>query len=124
MKGEDVKRKVAAQGYTVAEVAERIGTSRQNLSKSLSTQDVRSGLIERIASVLGVSVSYFYDPSPSPSAIASGDHSAASVHGDASVSGDSDAVLKERVKSLERLVGEKERMIEEKERTIKILMQK
>lgn len=124
MNGKHVKNKIAGTGHNIKEVAEMIGIPRVNLSQSLSAQDVKTGLIEKIALALGVPVSYFFDPSPTGSAVASGDFSAASVNGDASVRGGDAAVLNERVKALERLVGEKERMIEEKERTIKILMEK
>lgn len=62
MKGKDVKRRIAAQGYTVADAAEKIGTSQPNLSQLLSTQNVRTGLIERVTSTLGLPVSYFLPP--------------------------------------------------------------
>lgn len=124
MNGEGVKRTIASRGYSVSDVARKLGMSSQNLNKQLSLSDVRTGLLERIADVIGVPVTYFFAPSPTGSAVASGDFSAASVNGDASVRGGDAAVLNERVKALERLVGEKERMIEEKERTIKILMEK
>lgn len=124
MKGEDVKRKIAGVGYSISEMARMLGTSQQNLSQSLSSQDVKTGLVEKIARALGVPVSYFFDSPPPSQAVAAGDFSAAAVNGDASVNADCQAVLKERVKSLQQLVDEKERMIEEKERTIKILLQK
>lgn len=123
MEGKEIKLRLITLKVAQKDLAEKLGITAQSVSAILSAKDVRSSTIEKIAQVLNIPVSFFYDAN-SNHVVASGDHSAASVHGDASVSGDSDAVLKERVKSLERLVGEKERMIEEKERTIKILMQK
>lgn len=124
MDGKHVKNKIAGTGHNITEVAEMIGMPRVNLSQSLSSQDVKTGLVEKIARALGVPVSYFFDPTSPSHAVASGDFSAAAVNGDASVNADCEAVLKERVKSLQKLVSEKDRMIEEKERTIKILLQK
>ena len=46
--------------YSVAQVAEMIGTSQQNLASALKHEDVRSGLLEKIASALNVPLSAFY----------------------------------------------------------------
>ena len=46
--------------YSVAQVAEMIGTSQQNLASALKHEDVRSGLLEKIASALKVPLSTFY----------------------------------------------------------------
>lgn len=124
MNGEEVKRAIASKGFSVSDVARNLEMSPQNLSKQLSLSDIRTGLLERIADAIGVPVTYFFDHKSGSEAIASGDFSAASVHGDASVRADNEGVMMERIRSLEKLVDEKERMIEEKERTIKILMEK
>lgn len=113
-----------ASGHTLTEIAEKLGMSQQNLSKLLSVQDVKTGLVEKISKALNVPVSYFFEDKITSSAIASGDYSAASVHGDASVNTSNEMVWSERVKALQKLVDEKERIIEEKERTIKILLDK
>lgn len=118
MNGEHVKKKLAASGHNIAEVAKILGMSRQNLSQSLSSQDVKTGLVEKISNALGLPVSYFFGEDNGNNAVASGDYSAASVHGDATVSTSTDvSLLQERIKSLQELV-------KEKERTIKILMNK
>lgn len=118
MTGKQLKNKIAGTGHNIKEVAELIGLPRTNLSQSLSAQDVKTGLVEKISAALNVPISYFFDMTPtSGNAIASGDFSAASINGNASVEADSEAVLKERIKSLEQL-------LDEKERTIKILMER
>lgn len=118
MNGEVIKRKLAASGHNIAEVAKLLGMSRQNLSQSLSSQDVKTGLVEKISTAIGMPVSYFFSEDNASNVVASGDYSAASVHGDATVSTSTDVeVLQERIKSLQELVNEKER-------TIKILMNK
>lgn len=116
MKGEELKMKLTKSGHSITEVAKLLGTSQQNLSQALTAQDVKTGLLEKISSALGLPISYFFDKNdPSSAASVSGDFSAASVHGNASVDASGAAVLKERVKALEALLAEKER-------TIKILL--
>lgn len=124
MNGKQLKNKIAGTGHNIKEVAELIGVPRTNLSQALSAQDIKTGLVERISAALGLPISYFFDENIGCNASATGDFSAASVHGNASAGSGGEAVLKERIKSLEQLVGEKERIIEEKERTINILMKK
>lgn len=66
MKGETVKALILGKGYSVAEVAEMIGTSQQNLAANLKHTDVRSGLLEKIAHALGVPLAVFYGESFGP----------------------------------------------------------
>ena len=60
MTGEKVKNVIIAKGYSVAQVAEMIGTSQQNLASGLKHTDVRSGLLEKIAAALSIPVLEFY----------------------------------------------------------------
>lgn len=60
MKGETVKNIILGMEYNVAQVAEMIGTSQQNLASALKHEDVRSGLLEKIAAALNVPLSTFY----------------------------------------------------------------
>lgn len=60
MDGADVKRVIAGAGSSISDIARRLETSQPNLSKILTSKDVKSGLIERIASALGLSVAEFY----------------------------------------------------------------
>lgn len=60
MTGEKVKALIIGRGYNVAQVAEMIGTSQQNLAASLKHTDVRSGLLEKIAAAIGVPLAAFY----------------------------------------------------------------
>ena len=64
MSGEELKAKIKAKGFTLREVAERLGESPQNLQGWLKSHDVKSGQIERIAKAMGESVSYFYNELP------------------------------------------------------------
>lgn len=60
MDGKVVKQVISGMGRSLAEVARSIGMSQQNFSKYLSYTDVKSGLIERISEVLGITVADFY----------------------------------------------------------------
>ena len=60
MDGKVVKQVISGMGRSLAEVARSIGRSQQNFSKYLSYTDVKSGLIERISEVLGITVADFY----------------------------------------------------------------
>lgn len=60
--------------YSVAQVAEMIGTSQQNLASALKHEDVRSGLLEKIASALNVPLSTFYGGTFGPVQTAVGDN--------------------------------------------------
>lgn len=63
MTGERVKELIIKRGYNVAQVAEIIGTSQQNLAANLKHTDVRSGLLEKIAGAIGVPLAFFYGES-------------------------------------------------------------
>lgn len=60
MTGESVKSFILKKGYNVAQVADMIGTSQQNLAANLKHSDVRSGLLEKIAAALGIPLLEFY----------------------------------------------------------------
>lgn len=60
MTGQEVKDFLTRDGWQLSKVAEAIGESRQNFSAALSSQDVKSGLLERVAKAVGKPVSAFY----------------------------------------------------------------
>lgn len=60
MSGNEVKKVITSMGFSISDVARKVGTSQPNLSKILTSQDVKSGLIERISEVLGITVADFY----------------------------------------------------------------
>lgn len=104
------------QGKTQKELCSVIGISDTGLRKIYARDSCEISLLKKIATFFGVSLTYFFDEYQDERAVANGDYSAASVHGDATVSA-SNEILKEQLKSMREL-------LEEKERTIKILMNK
>lgn len=119
MTGKQLKDLIAKQGVQALAIAKKIGISPQALSSTFKAADVKSGTIERIAEAMGVKMSYFYPDTPTDSHKAVADSGGVAIAGNNNVTGDvatgDNAVLKERVAMLERL-------LDEKERTIKILM--
>lgn len=90
MEGERVKALIIGKGYSVAQVAELIGTSQQNLAANLKHSDVRSGLLERIARVLDIPLAVFYGESFGPSLSITGSNNT-------QVSGNSNTVSSDRL---------------------------
>jgi transcriptional regulator with XRE-family HTH domain len=60
MKGSELKEILRKEGVVLMQLAEDLGMSQQNLSAAFTRDDVKSGLIEKIANTLGKPVGYFY----------------------------------------------------------------
>jgi len=68
MKGISIKKIIMEKGVTQAELAKALSMPARNLSAALSTDDVRSSLIEGIAEVLNIPVSEIYGEAAAPTA--------------------------------------------------------
>ena len=108
MTGKELKTLISNCGVSQSEIARRLGMSHQSFNQCMIVKDVKSGLLEKVAAVLGVDMSFFY-PIKSNNAVTSGGNSVAAIQSTVS-QGDS-AVLQERVRLLEKLLDEKERLI-------------
>lgn len=123
MDGKIVKDKLKKIGVPLSDVASRLGYSNdQRLHSQLKSNDVKTGLLERIADALGVDMSFFYPIYDGKNAIASGDRSVAvnTNTGSINASSDDTVALKERIAMLEQLLDERGRLLDEKERLIKV----
>ncbi len=117
MDGEILRKKIKDTGIPIAEVARLIGQSRPNLSQALSVKDVKTGLIEKLASALGLPLSYFYGEGVTePHAIANGNRAIAAVNSTISPEQSEKAVLEEKVRGMQKLLDEKDRTIQAYER--------
>lgn len=91
------------------------GMSEQNLHRCIRNNKIQAADLETIALLLNVDIRLFFDENLSShinNVETKGDFSPASLNGDVTVTGCSDAaVLKERIKYLEAIVEEKERLI-------------
>lgn len=60
MKGADLKDLLRKEGVILSQLAEDLGMSQQNLSAAFTRDDVKSGLLEKLARVLNKPIGFFY----------------------------------------------------------------
>lgn len=60
MSGEEVRKKLANEGYSITRLAALLGTSQQNLSVKLSKDSVKTDLLENLCDVLNKDLNFFY----------------------------------------------------------------
>lgn len=117
MTGEALKEFLFKKKVSQSEVARQLKISQQSFNQMLSSADVKTSLLERIAKVLNVTISSIYGEKSSD-AVANGDGCVA-VNGNNTVAhhittnatNGGDAILQQRVEALEALLAEKERLI-------------
>lgn len=111
MRGVVLKNLLAGKGYSVSEVARRIGMSQQTLSAALSSEDVKSSLVERIASAVDTPISEMYGEKSSISATMQGGSGNRMMTGVGNVMGGGDselvAALKGEIELLKGIIAEK-----------------
>lgn len=66
MKGADLKDLLKKEGVILSQLAEDLGMSQQNLSAAFTRDDVKSGLLEKIARILNKPIGFFYGESFGP----------------------------------------------------------
>lgn len=98
MTGSELKRIILSEGLSVAEVARRLGTSQQNLTCALNKEDIRTGLLERVAEVMKRPLSFFYGEEFCQVQTATGNHNT-QISGDSNTVAPSDAALLELLKA-------------------------
>ncbi len=116
MNGLDLRKKLELTKMSLAEIARLADINPQSLIQSLSTKDIKTGLVEKLASALHLPLSYFYGEDAGTHAIATGNKAVAAVNSTIADNSQNVQVLEERVRSLESLVQEKERLIKVYER--------
>ena len=114
MEGQRIKDVMAKKNMTNAELARRLGIKPQTLSAALQIDDVKTGLLERIAAILGEPVTYFYTGESSGTAVVSG----GTVHGD--VTGKKE----EQGKAVDALVEQLDRKDRQIDRLLALLEKK
>ena len=60
MKGIDVKKKLQSNGFSLKSVADLMGETPQNLNSMLNAQDIKTGVVERIADAVKKPLYFFY----------------------------------------------------------------
>lgn len=122
MTGKDLRPYLSHLDVSYAAVARKLGMDPQGLDKIFKTKDIKSGLLERLAKVYNVPVSYFYEgiiDNPGIRIQAEGS-SAASINGNATVHIDK-ALASEKIRYLEAIIIEKDERIKELKECLEIL---
>ncbi len=79
MKGQELKEILRKEGIILFQLAEDLGMSQQNLSAAFTRDDVKSGLLEKIAKSIGKPVGFFYGESLSQSVTGSNNTQVAGI---------------------------------------------
>jgi transcriptional regulator with XRE-family HTH domain len=86
MKGEDLKNRLKSTAIPMSEIANKMGIMPQSLYSIFNSEDVKSGVLEKLSQVLEVPIAYFYGDSytvqGNNNALATGDNSTASSSDD------------------------------------------
>lgn len=61
MNGNDLRQALAKRKINIGDLARKLEMSQPNLSNQFRVQDVKSGFLERICDVLGVTLDFFYE---------------------------------------------------------------
>lgn len=61
MRGEEVKKILEKNGYQLSQVAEKLNVSPQNLNNWLGVQDIKTGILEKIAAAINKNMYYFIE---------------------------------------------------------------
>lgn len=119
MTGQELRSKLVLANVQVTELARIIGTSHQSLSQALTSKDVKTGLVEKLASALNLPLSYFYGEEGDVRAVANGHKAIAAINSTISPQSEK-AVLEEKIRGMEKLLTEKERTIKAYEQLLSI----
>lgn len=120
MEGKKLKEFFVREGISLTEVAKRMGVSQQNLSSLLSSDNIKTGTLEKVAETFGKSPAFFY----------TGDNSGTAVVGTANQStviGKQDTLGVRAVEKQAEVLGKQaeiiDKQLEVKDKQIETLLQ-
>lgn len=94
MKGLDLKNRLLAAGYTVTAIANKVGVIPQNINGWFTSNDVRTGTVEKLAEVLGLPISFFYgEGATTPASNVTGSNNATATGNNNTVNNSDDRLL-------------------------------
>lgn len=88
MTGDYLKNLILSEGYTINKMAELIGVAQPNLVMLLRHEDVRTGLVEKVAKAMGKPLSFFYGETYGPVSQVNGNNNTSVAGNDNTVSND------------------------------------
>lgn len=127
MKGSDLKTRLLACGYSITFIANKLGVLPQNMNSWFTSNDVRTGTIERLAEVLNLPISYFYGETNGSTSSVNGNNNTTATGNNNTVSGSDDRLLTLLVNKDEQLLLAMKQTSKAQEQTdvvLKILAEK
>lgn len=88
MTGDYLKNLILSEGYTINKMAELIGVAQPNLVMLLRHEDVRTGLVEKVAKAMGKPLAFFYGETYGPVTQVNGNNNTSVAGNDNTVSND------------------------------------
>lgn len=112
MTGNHLKNLILEEGYSINKMADMIGLAQPNLVSLLKHEDIRTGLVEKVAEAMGKPLSFFYGETY-------GNVSAISGNNNTSVAGNDNTVGSPDNKLLDLLITKDEQLTLAMRQTLK-----
>lgn len=112
--GLKIKELAGKKNVTLADLAKRIGKTKQAVYEIVEKDDVNTAILRKLSEVFNVPIGYFFEDDVELHVIADHHSQAVGIGNITHTETESQAevtLLKERVKHLEELLAEKERLI-------------
>lgn len=112
MNGLTIKQMLQRNGLPISEVAKKLDMSNQNLFGLLSKEDIKTGLVERISDVTGISLAELYgiESQPTSSAVNTGTNNG-------NIAG-RDITTNSQMAELQKIIAQQQKTISELSATI------
>ena len=92
MTGKHLQDLILAEGYSINKMAQLLGMAQPNLLNLLKNEDIRTGLVEKCAEIMGKPLSFFYGETYGPVSQVTGNNNT-SVAGNDNTVGSPDSKL-------------------------------
>lgn len=93
MTGKHLQDLILAEGYSINKMAQLLGMAQPNLLNLLKHEDVRTGLVEKVAETMGKPLSFFYGETYGPVSQVSGNNNTSVAGNDNTVGSPDDKLL-------------------------------
>ncbi len=123
MKGEVLKEKLKRTGVSFASIARKLNTHPQSLTSIFKGPDVKSGFIEKMAAVLNLPISYFYedfDGEENPNIPFELGITEYNIQHNKSSNGEKIKFLTQEIEFLKEKIEQKDLIIKEKDKVIEL----
>ena len=119
MTGESLKKVLLSLKISQTDIAKKLGLSQQSFNQMLSASDVKSSLLERVATAIGMSISKLYELLGCCSTVSDEE-----IYGTPKDNPSTEDVRDERIKLLEEKLAFREEQLDVKDATIADLQRK